>query len=375
MINCEPDNCDHNNAWLSAHIFYFDNLDNLILDGIQPLIRSLHQQEKIESYFFIRYWQGGPHIRLRLLGQAATLANEVKPYLTTTIGKYLAESPATSSIDEAEIKVSHIWMAEREYQKREFIPLYSNNSLHWIDYQPEYHRYGGKTGVAIAERHFRDSSEMAFQVLTRSRAASNQRTGLALQLLTVLPLMLGIPLAKLSSYFANYSDIWLCYFDNLPTVDLKREFHQHYLRQQSRLLPFFYNLVSLLTGKAKLAGPLLIESWIKALAVTAIDLRQASANKELPLRALGLPDWLKKDSPQLRQYRAIRDSVEMPDHERLIIDLIRSYLHMTCNRLGISLFDEAYLAFLIASALNDCNSNGTLSAHQYDQVVGVSLSS
>ena len=49
-------------TWISAHIFHAGDLDALITRVAGPLVSDLNP----EGFFFLRYWEGGPHLRLRM---------------------------------------------------------------------------------------------------------------------------------------------------------------------------------------------------------------------------------------------------------------------------------------------------------------------
>src|SRR5690606_19224231 len=45
------------------------------------------------------------------------------------------------------------------------MPFRDNNSYHYIEYEPEYDRYGGPHGVELAEWHFEKSSDIILRIL------------------------------------------------------------------------------------------------------------------------------------------------------------------------------------------------------------------
>src|SRR4051812_49016528 len=53
-------------AWISAHLYYYEPLDNLLDHLVSPLLDQMRDSGLIRRHFYIRYWRGGPHIRLRL---------------------------------------------------------------------------------------------------------------------------------------------------------------------------------------------------------------------------------------------------------------------------------------------------------------------
>src|SRR5689334_16190255 len=53
-------------SWMSAHLYYQGPLDLLLRELVVPLVRDLGGRGLLAQHFFLRYWQGGPHLRLRL---------------------------------------------------------------------------------------------------------------------------------------------------------------------------------------------------------------------------------------------------------------------------------------------------------------------
>lgn len=56
--------------WWAFHVFLFDPAQGeaCLLEDIMPALRDLLAQGRVSSWFFIRYWEGGPHLRVRLAG-------------------------------------------------------------------------------------------------------------------------------------------------------------------------------------------------------------------------------------------------------------------------------------------------------------------
>ena len=50
------------NSWLSIHMFVWDYS---LFDNLIEHISSELKKADINNFFFIRYWEGGPHMRFR----------------------------------------------------------------------------------------------------------------------------------------------------------------------------------------------------------------------------------------------------------------------------------------------------------------------
>src|SRR5579885_3397611 len=89
-------------TWISIHIFYASNQNPLLLDAIEPLVQDLRAAGLIERFFFIKYWQEGPHIRLRLLPAEGADEEVIKQRAETALSAYLQRRPALyNATDEA----------------------------------------------------------------------------------------------------------------------------------------------------------------------------------------------------------------------------------------------------------------------------------
>src|SRR5690242_11628145 len=103
------------NNWISMHIFYASNPNPLLTEAVAPLIDELKQQRLIQHYFFIRYWQEGPHIRLRLLPTEGVEAETVTRKAEENISAYLQRRPALYNADNDYAKALYKDMFLTEY--------------------------------------------------------------------------------------------------------------------------------------------------------------------------------------------------------------------------------------------------------------------
>lgn len=115
--------------WLSLYIFYQENADEILKQVVHPFIRQWHN-----PWFFIRYWEGGDHIRLRL------------------------KTP----------KIEH-----DEIIKRLKLGNTSIKSLQIAQYEPEIDRYGNRESIKWAEQYFECSSNYVLNWITKKEI--NQR--------------------------------------------------------------------------------------------------------------------------------------------------------------------------------------------------------
>ena len=334
-------------TWLSAHIFYYDEQDSLLLDCVRPLVRQLEKRELIDRFFFIRYWEGGPHVRLRLRGETALFETEVKPLLDARVAEYLLAYPSMALIEQAEVKEQHTRLHQREYGVAAFLPLYPNNSVQYLAYTPETGRYGGPGGVAVAEAHFETSSRTAFYLLDQTRNNKGLRQSVALRFALAVPLSMGVKRENLQAYFVNYFHFWLR-FNRVSPEAVSDSFRRSFEARKPDFMSYIRKALELLNVGPGSANRDLLSTWISDLQTAYRQLRELEARGELSiettnaLRARSVRTGLQPEPPVHNPPHSIDEALQV---------IVGSYLHMFHNRLGISILEEAYSAFLISQTL------------------------
>src|SRR5579883_407046 len=161
-------------SWISLHVFYYGDQNDLLIKCLAPLIDDLRSQKLVQRSFFIRYWMEGSHIRLRLLPAAGADEERIKRIAEQAITSYLKRRPALFVPDPQRLAPIYKEMFISEYGEEKWIkqygehgtmPLRANNSFHYIEYEREYGRYGGVDGVELAEWHFEQSSDIILNLL------------------------------------------------------------------------------------------------------------------------------------------------------------------------------------------------------------------
>ncbi|MBL0386965.1 thiopeptide-type bacteriocin biosynthesis protein [Tumebacillus sp. ITR2] len=191
-------------TWLGLHIFYHDQSkqDALLTEAILPAIRELQESEKCREWFFLRYWEGGPHLRVRFLNPAA----EVESLLRERIGAFIAAHPAEREWTREEYYANHTFDGEKLDEAE--LPWYPNGTIVALPYEPEYKRYGGVAAMPISESLFHLSSETAMDVIELTGAAFGKRLNIGLDLMILTALCLGVQPEELESYFTRYARMW-----------------------------------------------------------------------------------------------------------------------------------------------------------------------
>lgn len=303
-------------AWLSGHFYYAADLNTLLLDGLLPWVSTLQQQGLIDRFFFIRYGEGGPHLRLRLSGPPDRLAAEAAPFLAQQMAAYVAQHPSMRPAN----------------TPADWSP---NDTVQWIAYEPETDRYGGAIAVRRAEMQFHASSTATGGAIASARWTYSRSLGVAIQLHAAYSLFLLDTPAERTAFWNRLTVGWSAHLltgQNVPVdpaalAALYAQFEVLYNRQQATLKPFFDNLWTMLMADDPFAEPW-YRGWLTHLRQHRHDLDTLAGAGQLIV-----PGQANPSASAGRQY------------------LLHSYVHMTNNRLGISNYDEGYLGYLMGQLL------------------------
>ena len=285
-------------AWLSAHLFFTDDsiyaegCDRVLLESVQPLAEDWRQLGR--RWFFIRYSEGGLHVRLRVFGPTPWLEEVARPAI---------EKAATES--------------------------HRIERLTFVDYEPEVERYGGPHGVVMAEELFHQSSIAALELLRKIEPEDRSaRFGKALlAMLVQLHTFFGdrdAATAVVDGYGTNYlraqvpdareQELWM------------EAFRSGFDRQADRLAQYVEVAWEALDQGEELTPEL-------------DRFRDAMQRHAAALRRLFEGGLL------LVEGHAVAESLETKQR------VVSSYLHMMNNRLGVTIREECYLSVLIQRAL------------------------
>src|SRR6185503_13621233 len=123
-------------SWAALHCFVDwtpADVDAFVVDTLAPTLDRLRHDGRIADRFFVRYADGGPHLRVRV----ADAAPGVVPWLAAELAR-AAAAPSRPDVVKAE-------------------------------YVPEVDRYGGPAAIAEAEGVFCRSTDVAVRVLSAAR--------------------------------------------------------------------------------------------------------------------------------------------------------------------------------------------------------------
>jgi len=332
--------------WISLHVFYAANSNPLLVDCVVPLVRELREQGLLRRWFFIKYWLEGPHVRLRLLPERAVDAARVRDAAQDALSAFLRRRPALyeADRDNSGDLFKQMFLAEygeqrwnQEYGPAGFMPYRENNSVHQIPYEREYDRYGGPAGIELSEWHFEKSSEIVVKLF--ESANTHVRTvllGQSVQLAMALCQVFLPDGPAIADFLENYRTFWEDSYQE-SSDDQHPMFDRRYAR--------------------------MAESLRERILVVHDSVHKAKRDTMTPLQR----EWqdhcveLRTRVVELAEAGTLtfRQGAVSDPHTALSI-LLTSYVHMTNNRLGVSILDEIYLSYINRRALLELTSSGVL---------------
>lgn len=320
-------------GWLAAYLFYGEPWKTFLTDAVAPFAEQTLACGAAEQFFFIRYWEQGPHIRLRFKGAPAVLAEQVQPQLDAFFTRYFLRTP--SNRPEPELMAA--WPSDQQWQP--------NHTVCLVPYEPEVERYGGPVGMEIAEAQFCLSSRVVLRLLAADGWGYERALGAAIQLHLGLAWGLGMSLVETKHFYTKIFAGWLNraygYHPQLTAAEVEERraatleaFYQSFVQQQAGLINFHDVYWQALVDRRDFDHTWLNE-WLQGMGEIGRQLRTAAARDQLVY-----PEGFQPDP-----------AVPVSFERQWLWSILGSYVHMTNNRLGILNRDEAYLGYLIVKSL------------------------
>lgn len=164
-------------SWLYAKLYGgVSSADRVLREAVAPVVRAALASGAAARWFFIRYHDPQPHLRLRLTGDPARLLGEVLPALQTATAPLVADGS--------------LWRVQLD------------------TYAPELERYGGAAGLALCEEIFWRDSEATLAVVEAldGDAGHDARWRLALRGIDRLLGALGVDAERRRDVFTRGRD-------------------------------------------------------------------------------------------------------------------------------------------------------------------------
>ncbi|WP_051467825.1 lantibiotic dehydratase C-terminal domain-containing protein [Actinomadura oligospora] len=171
---------DPSSRWISAHLFCWTDLDTVLTDAVAPLLGELHDQGTVRRAFYLRYWEGGPHLRLRLQPAAPEHELALRARLLGLRPALDAGRPDAPRVREYAAAAARLAAAEHradDYDR----DLRTRGQVEFVPYRPEHDWYGHGPALAAIEKHFCRCSHLMLGAVAAATPAA-ARAGLAFAL-------------------------------------------------------------------------------------------------------------------------------------------------------------------------------------------------
>jgi thiopeptide-type bacteriocin biosynthesis protein len=303
--------------WRAWHIFLqsTSSLDRLLVEGLLPEMRRLGSGI---DFFFLRYRENGPHVRVRLRGlndeQFLALGNRLRNHAEAIV----ADTP---SISEQASRGYPTGAWQIDPQLTQFAPGRTVE----IMYEPEFRRYGGRHALRINERLFGDSSKLALAIIEKTIEAPDRRISIALTLTAVAIIQGVADRHQIAVFLDCMKDYWRAYLSDAQASEVQAQ-------RSFAAAPNELRAMVSLAGSPKKTQPL-VERWRLVLEVHFAEMRSLAESHLLINPLTGIPP-------------------ERPGELEAALQNIRlSQIHMMNNRLGITPEQEFLFASILSLAL------------------------
>lgn len=272
--------------WLSYYIFLEPPYEPCLTELVYPLTKKLQQMNQISQFFYIRYREGGHHIRLRCKPK-----REQNRYLT-------------SQIIEDSIK---------QYQNQTRLV----SSYRQQEYIPEVVRYGGLHAIELAHKQFYLSSHVILDYFLKQSPEPSYGNKLAFA--TLLHLISVLVFETVDH--ARFSEYLIACYTKTNDTTADKSMIVLAQNQAQQKLPFYHQIISTMFSTQQFES-VLLRQWLDGSKQIHNSLIKRNLEKKLSFNhshSLSNPVWL----------------------------IQANYFHMTNNRLGIVNKDETFICYVI----------------------------
>ncbi|MCE6996497.1 thiopeptide-type bacteriocin biosynthesis protein [Saccharothrix sp. S26] len=166
-------------TWTSVHVrlsWAAADVDAFIADVLAPELDGHRAAGRVGDWFYVRYWEQGPHLRVRARDAAVDLAAALRALVERT--------------DHPVREVSADWLPHGDVREAPYVP--------------EVARYGGPAALPVAEDVFCRSTEVAVAVL---RSGASKFTA-AVELVMATTVALGMDRVEAASWLRALATGW-----------------------------------------------------------------------------------------------------------------------------------------------------------------------
>ncbi|UAA40055.1 hypothetical protein KIH87_06810 [Paraneptunicella aestuarii] len=307
--------------WTAFHIFLHDveQQERFIREWLSVKVKDIKASGSADAWFFLRYWDGGPHVRVRFLNlkNAEALQQEIQ----SAAQQYISVTPLT---------------AEQYYGNHSFdgepvdfasLQWHDDGSVEMFDYEPEFARYGGELAITVNEDLFYISSEIAQAIIAATQGKIEQRLQLSMKIIACSIFAINPEPMALQQFATYYAEFWRGHAGGInpgsPDVQL-----------QATLETFRQETINNSSAGGSSGGSFgVIGTWVNFLKKS-------------------VPQWQKiyEDGGLISPVDGSKVSSTEQFH-MAIMSMVGSQIHMLNNRLGVTPAYEFVLASRIRDAL------------------------
>jgi len=159
-------------SWRAYHLFYHANRDVILRELVWPLMLELLGSGLIDSFYFVRYSMGGPHIRIRW-----RLTNEMNEapaenLLRNRAAEFFARHPSKTTIPDRQLLATNRALAATDSAERaDADRILPDNSWLRFPLNFEVTRYGGPNRFPASLDLFCLSSLSVLKMLLQHQGA------------------------------------------------------------------------------------------------------------------------------------------------------------------------------------------------------------
>lgn len=302
-------------AWASLHVHYHGDLEALLVEGVGPAVAELEDEGGARLWHHVRYWNGGPHVRVRVL-PAAGEPDAVAARLERRIADWLARhpggpadaaayEPVTASVAQVERRLVEEYPFAAAFLEP-IEPFVDRDAVLRRPYVFDTARYGEGPLRDVAERNFSTSSGLALTLAHACRGRPGAARAWCLRLMACLPAALQLRADAATELFRRY---------HASLREVMAPAGGEDYRPFEELRPLVLEAIDAARGRGVAgAAAAVIERWRGAMASSAGEIEAARREREAP-----------------------QDTT----------DLLIDYLHMMNNRMGVAMAEEAQLTDLL----------------------------
>jgi hypothetical protein len=324
--------------WLSVHIFYNASIDDFLAKVVKPFTDTLLKTGAAKLIFFIRYKEKGPHLRIRIQSEAEVLEKIIKPNVKMHFENYLQMYPSS--------RIEPNWLPVTP-EKDKWLP---NNSVFFIDYEPEIARYGGNVGIQLAERQFFSSTKAvlgALGAVLQNDWSYQHARGVAIKLHLAMVWSMRLTIDEAADFFNAVSAHWLPFAIARERVTkaqyqhhlltMADNFEQAFQEQKEDFISYHAAIWEILNEEKDFEEDFM-NDWIRENKRLALEFDLAQAQNLLEPR----PDEFQ-----------MKINSDIAPEKTYLWQYFADFVHLTNNRLGIGNEDESYLAYLMMRSLEE----------------------